>query len=191
MTLSPRVSARLAALALVAWVALPSRAAGNTDDIIVRAEKVGASIRVHVDCPVSARQAIVWDVLTDYDHMTAFITNLEQSVVRMRLGDRLQVYQKGHAERGPLSIKFENVREIELVPQSEIRSRMISGDNMPAEFTTRIEERAGRLHILNDGVYTPSMWVPPMIGTSLIEAETRKQFGEIRDEILRRAKPLR
>jgi hypothetical protein len=30
------------------------------------------------------------------------------------------------------------------------------------------------------------MWVPPIIGPVLIEAETQKQFGEIRREILRR-----
>jgi hypothetical protein len=188
MTPSLRFCACPVVLAFLACAASPVRAAGNTDDISVRAEKDGATIRVRVDCPVMAPQAVVWDVLTDYDRMPSFIGNLEQSVVRMRLGNRLQVYQKGRAERGPLSIKFENVREVELVPRSEIRSRVISGDNMPASFTTRIEERDGRLHIRNDGVYTPSMWVPPVIGTSLIEAETRKQFGEIRDEILRRAR---
>jgi hypothetical protein len=31
------------------------------------------------------------------------------------------------------------------------------------------------------------MWVPPLIGPALIEAETRKQFAEIRTEIVRRA----
>jgi hypothetical protein len=31
------------------------------------------------------------------------------------------------------------------------------------------------------------MWVPPLIGPAMIEAETRKQFGEIRTEILRRS----
>ena len=106
----------------------------------------------------------------------------------MRLGNRMQVFQKGKAARGPLSIAFENVREIELVPQTEIRSKLISGDSMPAEFTTRIEERGGIVHILHTGKYTPSMWVPPIVGPSLIEQETRKQYGEIRNEILRRAK---
>jgi len=32
----------------------------------------------------------------------------------------------------------------------------------------------------------PDMWVPPFIGPAMIEAETKKQFGEIRAEILRR-----
>jgi uncharacterized membrane protein YGL010W len=37
------------------------------------------------------------------------------------------------------------------------------------------------------GRYTPNMWVPPIIGPALITAETQKQFGEIRAEILRRS----
>lgn len=171
---------------VVALSPVPARAASDISDIAVNVVKDGSVIHVEVDCPVNAPRAVVWDVLTDYDHMTQFISNLEKSIVRMRLGDRLQVFQKGKATRGPLSFAFENVREVELVPQTEIRSRMITGDAMPAEFTTRIEERNGKVHILHTGKYTPNVWVPPVVGPSLIQQETRRQYGEIREEMLRR-----
>jgi len=119
--------------------------------------------------------------------MAQFLPNVAQSVVRMRMGNRLRVYQKGRASRGPLSISYESVREIELVPASEVHSRIVEGDNMPAEFVTRIEERGDGLHIVHTGDYTPRLWVPPGIGTALIEAETRRQYGDIRNVILRRA----
>jgi len=173
--------------ALVAWRPVDARAAGDTSDIVVHARKDGATITVEVDCPVNAPRAVVWDVLTDYDHMAKFISNLEVSAVRMRMGDRLQVHQKGKASRGPLTFPFESVREIEFVPQTEIRSRMVSGDTMPASFTTRIETAGNQLHIVHTGTYTPSIWVPPVVGPALIEMETRRQYGEIRDEIVRRA----
>jgi len=160
--------------------------AGDTADIVVHARRDGSAVVVDVDCPVHAPRAVIWDVLTDYDNMPRFISNLEQSVVRIRTGDRLLVYQKGKASRGPLTFPFENVRDIELVPQREIRSRMVSGNAAPAEFSTRIEDRGTVLHIIHGGRYTPDIWVPPVIGPSLIEMETRKQYGEIRDEILRR-----
>lgn len=183
------LSTAVARLALVtaALTAIPAGAAADDSDIAVQVTKDGPTIHVAVDAPVRASRAIAWDVLTDYDHMTKFISNLQESVVRMSMGNRRQVFQKGKASRGPLSISFENLREIELVPQSEIRSKLISGDTMPAEFTTRLEERAGVLHVVHTGKYTPSMWVPPVVGTMLIEAETRKQYAEIRDEMLRRA----
>lgn len=178
---------RSLAIVGAALLTLAGGAAGANDDILVHAEKSGSAIRVRVDCPVAAPRAVAWDVLTDYDHMAKFVTNLTASTIRLRFGDRLQVYQKGKVERGPLSFAFESVRDIELSPMTEIRSRMISGDTMPAAFTTRIDGADGRLRIVHEGSYTPTIWVPPLLGTSLIEMETRKQYGEIRDEILRRA----
>ena len=148
--------ALLALLPFVAW------SAGDTSDIVVRVQKDGPVISVEVDSPVAAQRATVWEVLTDYDNMPKFISNLEQSVVRLRSANRLIVYQKGKASRGPLTFPFENVREIELVPEREIRSHMTSGDAMPAEFTTKIEERSGKLYIVHTGKYTPKTWIPPV-----------------------------
>jgi hypothetical protein len=177
---------RLAAALFVLALSLPAAAAGN-DDIAVKVRKEGETIHVSVDCPVQAPPSVAWEVMTDYDNMAKFISNLTESNVRMHMGNRMQVAQKGKASRGPLSISFENMREIELVPKSEIRSKLIEGDVLPAQFVTRIEEREGVTHVMHTGSYTPSMWVPPGIGPAMIEAETRKQYGEYRAEILRRA----
>jgi hypothetical protein len=177
-----------AALSAALVLSLPAAgAAADDSDIVVKVRKEGETIHVAVDCPVKAPAAVAWEVMTDYDNMAKFISNLTESSVRMHMGNRLQVSQKGKASRGPLSISFENMREIDLVPKSEIRSKLIAGDTMPATFVTRIEERDGMTHVMHTGSYTPSMWVPPGIGPSLIETETRKQYGEIRTEILRRA----
>ena len=184
----PSILLRGFAIALLALPSIAVWSAGDTSDIIVRVQKDGSTISVEVDCPISAPRAVAWEVLTDYDNMAKFISNLEQSVVRIRTGNRLLVYQKGKASRGPLTFPFENVRDIEVVPEQEIRSRMVSGDALPAEFTTRIEERGTKLHIVHTGKYTPKTWVPPLVGPMLIEDETRKQYGEIRDEIMRRSR---
>lgn len=186
------MSARAFFAALLLAV-LPAHAApaGPNEDIVVKVEKDGQNIAVDIDCPVDAPWSIVWDVLTDYDHMAQFISNLEVSGIEHRADNFLRVHQKGKASRGPLTMKFENVREIELVPPGEIRSKMISGDMKASAFTTRIVQGAAGVHIVNTGRYTPNMWVPPFIGPILIAAETRKQFGEIRTEILRRTASAR
>ena len=90
-----------------------------------------------------------------------------------------------------MTLTFDIVREIELVPHSEIRSRLISGDLKASDFVTRIVATAEGVNIVNSGRYLPKMWVPPLIGPALIEAETQKQFGEIRTEILRRSAMVR
>jgi hypothetical protein len=111
----------------------------------------------------------------------------EVAHVPRRRDNLLRVHPKGKLSKGFLTVTFENVREVELVPYREIRSRLVSGDLKASEFTTRIVEDAALVHIVNSGRYTPNAWVPPFIGPALIEAETRKHFGEIRTEILRRS----
>ena len=175
------VACWLPALAVSGW------AAAADEDIVVHAKKDGAEIAVEVDCPVRAPVLAVWDVLTDYDNMSRFISNLQYSGIQGRVDNVLKVRQYGKATRGPLTITFDNVREVELRPFSEVRSRLISGDLKASVFTTRLVDVDGLVHIVNSGRYTPKMWVPPVIGPALIEAETRKQFGEIRTEILRRS----
>ena len=155
-------------------------------DIEVHVKKDGPEVVVEVDCPVIASIDATWEVLTDYNHMSEFLSNVQFSSVQARDGLLLQVFQKGKAARGPLSISFENLREVELVPYREIRSRLISGDLKESAFTTRIVDDGTIVHIIHSGRYTPKIWVPPVIGPSLIEAETRKHFGELRTEILRR-----
>ena len=54
------------------------------DDIVVRASHRAGTVTIVVECPVTAPRDIVWDVLTDYDGMARFISNVEQSVVRLR-----------------------------------------------------------------------------------------------------------
>jgi len=179
----------LTIIAVLALAILPFAGlrAAVDEDIEVHVKKDGPEVAVEVNCPVSASVAVAWEVLTDYDHMSEFLSNVQSSSVQARDGHTLQVYQKGKATRGPLSISFENLREVVLVPFQEIRSRLISGDMKASAFTTRVVDGGTLVHIINSGRYTPKIWVPPIIGPALIEAETRKHFGELRTEILRRS----
>jgi hypothetical protein len=107
--------------------------------------------------------------------------------VQSRSNDTLRVRQKGKASRGLLTLSFENVREIGVVPFRELRSRLFRGNLEVSEFTTQVAEIGTVVHMVNRGHHTPEVWVPSSIGPASIEAETRKQFGEIRTEILRRS----
>ena len=170
-----------------AGAGLPAATAPPDTDIEVHVQKAGAEIIVDVDCPVSAPVPIVWEVLTDYDNMTRFVSNLQFSGVERRADHTLTVRQAGRINHGLLTFAFDNVREVELVPPAEIRSRLVSGNMKAGAFTTRIVELDGRVHVLNSGRYTPNVWVPPLLGPALIEGETRKQYAELRAEILRRS----
>jgi hypothetical protein len=161
-------------------------AVADDSDIMVRVEQHGSRIVVDVSVPVAAAVSDTWRVVTDYDNMAGFISNLETSRILGRSGNVLTVLQKGKASRGPLTFAFQNVREITLDPERSIRSRMISGDLQSSEFVTHVIDLGDSSQIANHGEFVPRIWVPPIIGPALIEAETRKQFQELRSEIDRR-----
>jgi len=186
-----RIGSRVLVAALLCVLPVSAWSLDANQDILIQIRKEGPAVVVEVVCPVDAPGSIVWEVLTDYDHMAKFLSNLEYSSVEDAAGNVLRVHQKGKASRGPLTLTFDMVREVELVPHSEIRSRLISGDLKSSDFVTRIVVTAEGVNIVHSGRYVPKMWVPPYIGPALIEAETQKQFGEVRTEILRRSAMLR
>ena len=184
MSARPGWLPRAAVVLVLVWA--PAIAQPDERDVAVHIQRDGARIIVDVRLPVAATALETWAVATDYDHMASFVSNLESSRVIERAGNTLTIEQKGRASRGPLSFAFQNVREIVLTPPREIRSRLVSGDLEASEFTTRVIDHGASAEIVNHGEFIPKVWVPPVIGPALIEAETRKQFAELRAEVLRR-----
>jgi len=168
---------------------MPTAAGSETDaeqDVTVSVQKNGDAIVVDVNFRVAASQQEAWGVLTDFDHMSEFISNLQSSKVLGRNGNKLQVAQVGKAARGLFSFAFESVREIELTPYAAIRSRLLSGNMQKMEGVTLLNSEGGGTRVEFHGESIPSVWVPPVVGVKFIGSEVREQFREMRAEILRR-----
>jgi len=176
-------------LVAVAFITLPIPAHAempDASDIAVSIDRQGDTFAVRVELEVDATPEEVFAVLTDYDHMARFVSNVLESHVVRRDGDRIAVEQKSQLTVGLLHFEFMNLREVDLIPSREIRSRVTDGDMLGSSFTTRIDERGTKTLIDNRGSFQSNRWIPPIIGTAVLEAETRKQFQEFRVEILRR-----
>lgn len=173
---------------MLAWLALAwalPAAAQPPPEVSVR--RNGEQIVLDVRARVAARLDVVWAVMTDYDHMTDYLSALVSSRIVSRHGDHLEVAQTGEARRGFLHFRLEAVRAVELDPPHDIRSHLIRGDFKSYEFTTRlIPEADGAVTIVHHGEYVPTAWVPPVVGPAMIESEARKQYGELIAEILHR-----
>ena len=187
-TLSPHRLARIACL-LALCCSIPAALGSEAEaepDIVVSVHKNGEAIVVDVNFSVAASQQEAWSVLTDFDHMGEFISNLHSSKVVNRSGNKLQVEQIGKATRGMFSFAFESVREIELTPHSAIRSRLLSGNMQKMDGTTLISSEGGATRVEFHGESITSTWVPPVVGAKFIGSEVREQFREMRAEILKR-----
>jgi carbon monoxide dehydrogenase subunit G len=186
--LTPSRFARL--LCLLVLCSLMPTALGSeaeTDrDVSVSVRKNGDTIMVDVSFNVAASPQEAWSVLTDFDRMNEFISNLQSSKVVSRNGNKLQVAQVGKAARGLFSFAFDSVREIELTPYSTIRSHLLSGNLQKMDGTTLLSPQGNGTHVEFHGESIPSVWVPPVVGLQFISNEVQEQYREMRTEILKR-----
>jgi carbon monoxide dehydrogenase subunit G len=176
----------LASVALCAFPTAVLTEMPNTRDVAVTIDRNGDRFAVKVGLAVDATPEEVFAVLTDYDHMARFVSNVLESRIVGRDGNKIAVEQKSRLALGPIHFDFANVRDVELVPFREIRSRVTAGDMQGSSFTATLAAHGAQTWIDNRGCFVSNRWIPPIIGTALLEAETRKQFQEFRNEILRR-----
>lgn len=163
--------------------------AGDSD-IAVRVDIQGEVVRVDVEATVAATPKEVWEVLTDFDRLPTFISNIVSSKVLSRSGNVVRVAQTGKTHFGPLTFEFQSERELTLVPYEKFDSLMLSGNMKRFRGTTRLEAAEGKTRIRYHSEAVPDTALPLGMGRSLIEAETREHYTEIRREVLRRKAAL-
>ena len=118
-------------------------AAETTPDISVHVEMRGEVIRVDVDLIIAALPKEVWEVLTDFEHLPRFISNITSSKIVSRVGNTVRIAQSGKTNFGPLTFDFQSEREITLSPFTRFESRMISGNLKCFNGTTQLESIEG------------------------------------------------
>ena len=156
------------------------------EDIEIKVQIAEKHVIVDLSLAVPATRQQVWAVLTDFEHMASFVSNLKESRVISASGDTQNIFQSGSAKYGPLSFSFESTREMRLTPFAEIQSRMISGNMRKMEGMTRLVDEGSQTRIIYHTDTIPGVWIPPIVGKIFIEHETREQFREMRDEIIKR-----
>jgi hypothetical protein len=168
------------------------RQAGDIEakDIEVKVQVAGEKVIVDVILAVPATRQEVWIVLTDFENMADFVSNLKESKVVSILGDTVKIFQRGSATYGLISFPFESTREIRLIPFDKIRSHMISGNMRMMEGTTQLIDEGGQTRIIYHTDTIQEIWIPSIIVKVFIENEIREQFRELRNEIMKRKRAL-
>ena len=173
-------------LIFLLWPALAGATPVGGEDITVDVAKDGNSFAVTADMSVMASPDEVWNVLTDFEHMASFLSNVDSSRVANRVGNRFDVVQKSHTSSGPVHLSLDSVRTVDLVPTREIRSHLTKGNLKSADFTTRIAKQAGLTRISVSGNFVAEGLATVAITPEAVRVQTQRQYQEIREEILRR-----
>lgn len=181
-----RLLAGLLAALWLAFSAVPVTADDPRDEVTVRVGLRGEVVDVSAELSISASRQEVWDVLTDFENLPRFVSNIASSRILSRQGNTVRVLQTGRTSLGPLTFDFQSEREIVLSPVDGFESRMIRGNLKRYRGTTRLEAAGDRTRIAYRAEAVPDTVLPLTFGLSLIESETREHYTELRDEILRR-----
>lgn len=154
--------------------------------IDVRVKITGEEVRVDASFYVPATPREVWAVITDYDSATSYVSNLEKSVIVSRNDNVLVVSQKASKGFGPFRISVESLKEIRLTPYEKTESRGVGGSMKKYAASTRLVPQGVGTLLVYRADSIPDVWLPPLIGETLVESETRTRLEELRGEILRR-----
>lgn len=171
---------------LLAASALVVSMSCHSQPVTVKVDRQGDEIVIDVEAKVQVPVQQAWAVLTDYANMATFLSALKSSSIIQRRGNTLQVAQSGEQNHGPFKFAFDTVRAIDLVPEKELRSRLVKGSFKSYEATTRLVDQGGTTLIVHHGRYVPDTWVPPFVGPSVIRDKAAEQYAELIAEMLKR-----
>lgn len=188
MDLCRRLSLRALSLLLLApgLVAAGASPPARIDEDDIQVRRQGEAWTVEAQFVVPVPPSVAWEVLTDFDNMTAILTNLSSSRVLSRQGQVLQVEQKGLARFGIFSFAFESLREITLTPRRRIQARGLAGNTRQFESDMVLAPLVGGTRFSYRVTMIPDFWLPSLLGPSLLQHEMAEQFSAMAAEMEKR-----
>lgn len=162
----------------------------RAQDVSVETTRQGDYIVIDAGAEVQADVRIVWEVLSDYDHLAEFIPNLKVSRVLSRSTDGVVVEQQGEYA----FLFFSQPIEVRLLvvetPPHRIVSRAISGSFREMTGSYELAPIPGGVKLRYVGRMLPNFDLPPFFGVVAARAAAEKQFRGMVAEIRRRAAKL-
>ena len=136
---------------------------------------------------VDASTTIIWAVLTDYEHIPAFVSSMRSSRVREdRGGGSLLVEQKAVGDMFFLSRTMRTLLEIRRKPES-LQFTDVGGQDFKiydGDWETR--KTAGGVGVTYHLLVQPHFFAPAFIVRGAMKRAARGLLDQVRDEIIRR-----
>jgi Polyketide cyclase / dehydrase and lipid transport len=174
---------------LLAVLALRVTAADAADDFTVEARRHGSAVEVSARATLHAPFPLIWQTLTDYDHLAQFIPGMRSSRVVDRRGTAAIVAQAGEAGflafRYPINVLVESDEHA----PTTIAIRVLAGNLRQLDGGYRLERspHAEDQYVLSwSGIIEPDIDLPMFISVPLLRANLAEQFLGMVKEIERR-----
>lgn len=185
MTSARRSCSRLILLAaMLHALAVPCVAAPAVPEVSV--QRHGRAVVIDVTMTVAVPPAVAWEVLTDFDHMAAFLPNLEQSESQLQDANTYLLKQKGRSRHGLFSFEYDSLRRVELFPFTRIEAHNIAGNIRKMASTTTLAAVAEGVALHYHAEGEVDFWLPPFFGPAAMRADAEAGFRALAAEMDRR-----
>ena len=188
MTCSSTIAAMVGLLGSVAAQA-QSRGAMAAEGPTV-AEQVAEGIyTVEGSFEVESNAATAWAVLKDYDHLSHFVSSIDESVVRRRVFGEVLLEQEGTGKALLLTQHFHLLLDVREPADGGIAFRDLSHRDFDLyEGSWSVAPGLHGLRVLYRLRAKPRKAVPGFIGKPAFDEGASQLLGDVRAEILRRTK---
>jgi carbon monoxide dehydrogenase subunit G len=146
------------------------------------AYRVEGSFRVETPLPVA------WAVLTDYDHLSSFVSSMRSSMSYRDESGRRLVVQKAVGRAGPFSRTLHVILEVTEQPPGQIAFRDVCGGSFVSyEGAWTIDDSGGGVLVTYVLDARPRS-SPPFFARSILASNARGLLEEVRREMQRRGR---
>jgi ribosome-associated toxin RatA of RatAB toxin-antitoxin module len=169
-------------------------AAGGTlaaEDLVVEAERRGEGIEVRARAFIAAPARVVWQVITGYERLPAFVPGIARSRVRERNGNRVRLEQSGEARFLVFSFPIDVQLEVVEAPPHWVVSHAVGGNlrRMIGRYDVMADDARPGVTLVYVGVIEPDFDLPPLVGAAALRQMAEQQFRAMVGEIERLAPP--
>jgi ribosome-associated toxin RatA of RatAB toxin-antitoxin module len=169
-------------LAIALLAVLPAHASA----VEVRSQRDGEAIAVTAAVTVPAHPALVWSVLTDYDHYAAFVPDMQLSRVRGRDARGLIVEQRGRVRFLFFSHGVEVTFAVVEEPQRAMSSVAIAGSFRELAGRYELERVSGGTRLSYVGRAVPGDGLPLWLVSVALGPNVERHIAALVHEIARR-----
>ena len=172
--------------ALSAWGAAPVAAQPGAPRFELNVERVagaegGEVYRIRSSGTVAATPAVVWRILTDYNHLADYVPNMKSTRVVSRDGDRVIVEQLGAARFLFFSQAIRLVVQVQERAPDRIDISLVDGDMKIYRASWELSPVAGAAgtRVVYNATIEPKFDVPGIVGTGVVRKDIARMMGAV------------
>lgn len=172
--------------ALSAWGSAPAAAQPGAPRFELDVARVDGTAgdkvyRIASSGTVTATPAVVWRILTDYQHLADYLPNLTSTRVVSRDGDTVIVEQLGTARFLFFSQPIRLVVQVHERVPDRIDIGLVDGDMKVYRATWELSPLAGATgtRVVYNATIVPKFDVPGIIGTSVVRKDVARMMAAV------------